>query len=456
MRTQTIAGIIAEYNPFHNGHSYQIAQIRKHLHPDYIVVVMSGDFVQRGAPALMDKDTRAKMCLLAGADLVLELPVAAATGSASCFAMGAVDLLRACGVVTHLCFGAETDDLPRMQKLAEILCQEPHFYRQALKKYLKEGYSFPAARALALPDYADLLRQPNNILAVSYLAALHSGSTDLGTMKPVLIPRIGANYHGTNFADLSDRSSAPRILGSAEGIRTLLFFGQNKCSEEGTADCPCDSLRASACGALFDSHAAAPSACRALFDSHAAALSAMVPDTTFRIMKEYEQSSAFLREDDFSLLLAHCLLRETRESLLMYRDFDEALANRVLSLRPEFTTWSRFCELLKTKNTTYTGISRALTHLLLGLKKDTVSQSGVFYLRVLGFRKEASPLLIKIKECAGAPLLTTPADAGQILCLQGLAQLQQDLYAADLYRTVLTARCGHAFPNEYRKKLLIL
>lgn len=141
MRT---VGIIAEYNPFHNGHAYRIAEIRKQLKADYVVIAISGDFVQRGTPAVIDKYARTAMALSCGADLVIELPAIWTVSSAESFAMAGVTLFEKMGCVDTLCFGAECDDLELLDSIAEVLANEPASYKESLASYLKEGLSFPA------------------------------------------------------------------------------------------------------------------------------------------------------------------------------------------------------------------------------------------------------------------------------------------------------------------------
>lgn len=146
----TITAVIAEYNPFHNGHAYQLAKARELTGADYLVVIMSGDFVQRGAPAILDQHDRAELALLGGADLILQLPCHFALGSAQHFARGAVSLLTALGCVDFLCFGSEYGDTAPFLELADILLHEPEEYRELLSGLLRNGLSFPTARAQAL------------------------------------------------------------------------------------------------------------------------------------------------------------------------------------------------------------------------------------------------------------------------------------------------------------------
>lgn len=148
-----ITGLITEYNPFHNGHKYHIEQTRKLTGADAIIVVMSGNFVQRGVPAILPKHMRVKATLQVGASLVLELPVCYATGSAEFFAHGAISLLDQLGCVNSICFGSECGDINLLQEVAHVICEEPPAFQETLQSYLKSGDSFPLARQKALKTY---------------------------------------------------------------------------------------------------------------------------------------------------------------------------------------------------------------------------------------------------------------------------------------------------------------
>ena len=167
-----ITAVIAEYNPFHFGHRYQLEQIKKHS--DAAVVIMSGPFVQRGEAAITDKWTRARAALLNGADLVLELPVIFALASAREFASGAVSLLDRTRAIDKLCFGTESGDAEALIKAAEIIENEPPQVSGKIKALVSEGMSYPAARELAFSELVPggLLSSPNNILAIEYIRAL--------------------------------------------------------------------------------------------------------------------------------------------------------------------------------------------------------------------------------------------------------------------------------------------
>ena len=213
----SVLGIVAEFNPFHNGHLHLLTAVKDNGSFDAVVCVMSGSFLQRAEPAICNKWSRAEMALKAGIDLVIELPFCFAVRSAYYFARGAVQLLERTGVVTHLGFGSEHGNLTHLQKIAAILVQEPDDYKVLLKKLLGLGLSFPAARSQALQQFLgpqsinleELLTGSNNILAIEYL---HNIKKDNLNLLPFTIPRIGQNYHSEQLSNYS----------SATAIRTAL------------------------------------------------------------------------------------------------------------------------------------------------------------------------------------------------------------------------------------------
>ena len=232
------AAIIAEYNPFHEGHRYQIEETRKITGADYILVIMSGDFVQRGAPAIFNKYRRTKEALLGGADAVIELPSLYAVSSAEFFAGGGVTLLNQLGMVDYLSFGSESGDIDQIRYCANLLIDVPPSYQNALSLFLKQGLSYPAARNKAVlktvcPPVSDqsftdisafsveeinaLFSSPNNILAVEYCKALHALKS---SVKPVTVKRQGAGYHEDSLSD------DPMIFNSASAIRKAMEQGR--------------------------------------------------------------------------------------------------------------------------------------------------------------------------------------------------------------------------------------
>ena len=204
-----VVGIIAEYNPFHKGHAYQIQKEKEQCGAEFAVVVMNGDFVQRGEPAIFDKYTRTKEALLGGADLIFELPVRFGLSSAGDFAMGGILALNALPFVTHLCFGTETGDLTPLLQAATFLCDEPDSYRTRVKHFVKQGILYPKARSLALAAESGLPTEtwdsPNNILGLEYCVALQKLHSKI---KPFTIRREGQGYHDNDTPALSDFPSA--------------------------------------------------------------------------------------------------------------------------------------------------------------------------------------------------------------------------------------------------------
>lgn len=407
-------GLITEYNPFHNGHAYHIEKAKMLTGADRVIVVMSGDFVQRGAPAVMPKHLRAESALLSGASLIIELPVCFATGSAEYFAQGSISLLNQLGCIDSICFGSECGDLHLLKEIAQILADEPIEYQTALKQALKEGASFPAARQKALNIYSDkyseILASPNNILGIEYLKALakiHS------KMEPFTIKRIGAGYHDM---DIDGQFS------SATAIRSDIYQ-------------------------LADVNSSSES----LPLTH---IQTQVPSSCHELMKKNYQTRYPVKADDFSLLLKAKLLSETAGSLSHYLDISPELANRILRLRNDYLSFEQFCDLLKTKELTRSRISRSFIHVLLGITNDwlTAMKAPAPYARILGFRRDHADLLGILKRTSDIPLITSPARA--VLADTAYQMLELDIYASDLYESVITDLYGTLFHNELTKQII--
>lgn len=432
-----VTGIIAEYNPFHNGHAFHIEETRKNTQADYCIAVISGDFVQRGAPALLNKYDRAKMALENGIDLVIELPVIAATSSAENFAQGGVCLLDALGVVSHISFGAEAataSAVDLLGRLAAFFAFEPPAFREYLDQALKSGCSFPAARAKAaltclqqthsdsmdantLAQLEQLLASPNNILAIEYMKAIRRHDCKL---TPSVVTRTGAGYHD---ADTDTE------LASASALRNFIF--QNSSEQKNNADTLNQML------------------------THT------VPDSVRELLLTAYENHAFLQEDDFSDLLYYELQRQLLHPTASDADATRSdLAQRITNKLEAFTCWSEFVSDLKTKNQTYTAISRYLQHALLGIDDEllTAAQNCHYapYARILGFRKDASPLLKELQAHSQIPLLRKIAKERQRLTPEQQKLLDLDVYAADLYNRILFSKFGMQRKNEYREPLIIL
>lgn len=403
-----IVGLITEYNPFHAGHLYHMQQARELTGADYCVVLMSGSFVQRGEPAIFDKYRRTKAALLAGADLVLEMPVAFSTASAHEFAAYGVALLSAIGV-DAVVFGSECGQIEFLKQAASALNHESAEFQERLRKGLKAGLTYPQARAKALEmedTWASVLTSPNNILGIEYLRAaedLHS------PMEFYTISRKGSGYHEDTLADAN--------FPSASAIRGII---RNSLSKD-----------------------------KDLLDILASHLPAVThPAYTGAV-------PVFV--DDFSELLNAAVLQ--MQATFSIADLSPELAAR-LAKPPYFPlSFEERIQALKTRQLTYTRVSRALLHLVLGMREEDISrwkeEGYALYARILGFCRQSSPLLSCLHKKSSIPLITKMADAAQNLSPSALALLEQEVYASHLYQTVRMKRSG-VFQNEYTEGLVFV
>ena len=425
-----IVGLITEYNPFHAGHLYHMQQARKLTGADYCVVLMSGSFVQRGEPAIFDKYLRTKTALLAGADLVLEIPAAFSTASAHEFAAYGVALLSAIGV-DAVVFGSECGQVEILKQAAYALNHESAEFQERLRKGLKAGLTYPQARAKALGEtqaggtrvenvedfhantdvsnshiWSSILNSPNNILGIEYLRAaedLHS------PMEFYTISREGSGYHEDTLSEAK--------FPSASAIRGII---RNSLSKD-----------------------------KDLLDILASHLPAVThPAYTGAV-------PVFV--DDFSGLLNATVLQ--MQATFSIADLSPELAAR-LTKPPYFPlSFEERIQALKTRQLTYTRVSRALLHLVLGMREEDISrwkdEGYALYARILGFRRQSSPLLSCLHKKSSIPLITKMADAAQSLAPSALALLEQEVYASHLYQTVRIKR-GGVFQNEYTEGLVFV
>ncbi len=389
-----VTGIIAEYNPFHNGHKYQIDEIKAN-ECDYVIAVLSGDFTQRGEPSIVDKYARTRMALLGGVDLVIELPVIYATADAKRFASGGVSILHNLGVVDELAFGVEAGNEQIILKLAEFLSDPPALYEETLDGYLRKGYSYPLARQKALELYfpqsmLSNLDKPNTILAIEYCKAIRSLHSDI---KPQAITRKGADYSATEL-DVDGMSSA-------SAIRLLL-------SE-----------------AFVDS---------ILYDH--------MPAECVDVLRE----SKFMFLNDFSSYLHYKLMHET--DFVDFLDVTSAFSSRITSSIPQFIDFDSFISVLKSKNITHTSVNRLLTHIMLNIHGNAPVTAP--YARVLGFRRSAEPLLSEIKRRSRIPLITKLADTDMH------SSLEIDIASAHIYEVAVTDKYHIPIRNEYERQIVIV
>lgn len=409
-----VCGIIAEYNPFHNGHLHHLSESRRITEADYIIVVMSGNFMQRGTPALMDKYQRARSALSCGADLVIELPAYYSTGSAEYFAKGAVSLLDKLGVVTHISFGSECGDVNLLKSISDIISLESSAYQEALRSLLKNGLTFPNARTAALlqvcpeiTEAASVLSTPNNILGIEYLKSLKQLNS---TIQPVTIQRKGADYHEKELDNCHSSATALRYaLQKGLSLQEL----QNQ-----------------------------------------------MPPEAYQVLEAYSTTNLPIYLGDFSEILYYKLLSEREKGYEEYVDVSPALSDRIRNHLYEFNGYENFCDLLKTKEITHSRISRCLLHILLNIRKD---QSDFYmhnlditpYARILGFKRASSELLSTIHENTKIPLVTKLADAHKQLSLDALEMLRQEIRINDIYSLIRASKAKIPMMNEYSTPIVI-
>ncbi len=370
------AAVICEYNPFHRGHAYHLARARALSGADYVICAMSGSVTQRGAFARHDKWTRARAALSCGADLVLELPARFACAPAQAFAGGGVALLASLGVVTHLAFGCEKDAMAHLSAAAASLGEETPAFRDALRRRLDAGDAYPRARALAMQavcgadGLSDAIAQPNAALALEYLRALPAH------IAPVVIAREGAGYH--------EESLCP--MASATAVRRALKQGR-----------------------LDEALAAVPDAA---------------------LLKSAEARSDIHEEESLTQALLYRLRTTAPEALAQISGMDEGLEYRFLAAARTADTREALLAAVKTKRYTHTRLSRAATNALLGVTKAFARENAApTYARILGFRRDAAPLLRAIKERASIPLITKSADFDPDEPLFALDLRAQDLWS---------------------------
>lgn len=383
-----ILGIIAEYNPFHNGHQYHLQKSLELTKAEFSVCVMSGNFTQRGELAFWDKWQRAKMAIDNGVDLVLELPFAFACNNAEEFAYGGIQLLNGLGCVTDFSFGSENGDLESLKKVAEFLVNEPLEYRQQLNGFLKTGLSFPMSRSRALETCcgqfeSKILQSSNNILAVEYLKQwLMSGQA----MKPWAIKREDPGYHSValegNFA-------------SATAIR-------NQWKEK----------------------------------QETQSLSNFLPEKTISILKESNPIDCQITKQLDKILLYQLHSMSTMELKEIF-SVTEGLENRVKKAVLSSKNMEELIARIKSKRYTETRIKRLLIHSLLHLKRsdyERIKNERILYGRVLGFNQKGVELLhvLKKKKMAQFPIYTNLKKTEIQKTNQNIL-LKYDVLASDLY-----------------------
>ncbi len=370
-----VVGIVAEFDPFHNGHQYLCSEAVRLAEADFSVAIMSGNFCERGEPAIVDKYTRTRMALLGGIDLVLELPPIYATASAGEFALGALRIMKKLKVITHIAFGCEDDCKEAYLFLAKLLSEEPEELSILLRQSMADGLSYPKAREHAVIRYVEeylplseckdytadnihvILGKPNNTLVLEYLIAMNK--LQMTNLTPIFVKRMGPEHN----------------------------------SEQ-----------------IYENHYASGSALRSMLCEPNATWQSFLPSESVRALDDALQHSGALYPEDFYPALQYALWSGA-DSLTTFWGVSRELNDRIHNLLKNHDgNMDTFIQDCKTKNNTLTAVNRALLHILLGITKEEhdlhkdCDYPALLY--VLGFRKESSELLHEIDTHADMPLIT--------------------------------------------------
>lgn len=376
-----ISGIAAEYNPFHLGHAYHIAETKRVTGSDAVIIAMSGNFVQRGLPAIIDKKERTKMALLNGADIVFELPCLYSLSSAEFFALGAVSLFDSLGCVNYMSFGSEVDDINSLKSAAEILCFESEDFSKSIKKHLSTGISYPSARRHALSEtlpaklplnFDNILSSPNNILGIEYCKQILKLNSSI---KPITINRFGSKYHETNLNE---------NFPSATSIRNYLLESTN-----------------------------------------IEKLKNQLPISVYKIIISLINNGYdFAKEDKIVEYLNY------KKNCMDYNgtyiqnlpDISEGLHNRIAKNISSFKKYNEIIKDIKTKRYTYSRISRILCQYFIGFDNFNTKLLRSLpcpYARILGFTSIGASILKEMKKSTTIPLFSKlPKDKNEVLELE--------------------------------------
>lgn len=390
-----VLGIVSEYNPFHKGHEYHLKESKNSISADFVVCVMSGNFLQRGEPALFNKWIRAEAAIKCGIDIVFELPAPYACNSAEHFAQKAISILDRLGCVTHISFGSESGNIHDIIKMADPLLFESEDYKKSLKNYMDKGLSFPRANQLAAQDCSStidpsILSNPNNILGLEYIKALYA---EKSSIKPITIKRHLTDYHDTSI------NSHTHIC-SASAIRSHLESGHSLNSMKN-----------------------------------------FIPEASFETMKHYMASKikpTFY--SDFFGLIQYKLLSSSPEDLRKIFSVREGIEYRLIEMAKKSSTLEDLIMGIKTKRYLRTGIQRMLTHILLNITKEDMlyfNKSDSHYGRLLAASSNGLSLLnlIKRKGLSDMPLITNINK--EVHSSTSIAKLlKYDILANDIYNLV--------------------
>ncbi len=411
----SIYSSIVEYNPFHSGHLYHLNRIKSFKDCEAVIVVMSGNFVQRGEPAIIDKWSRTEIAIKNGIDLVIELPLAYSIQDARGFAYGAISLLSSMGIVDKVVFGSESSDMERLKKIASVLVDEPQEFKIFMKKYLKEGLSFPNARRYAIANIinesADLISRSNDILGLEYVYSLMKLKSSI---EPLTIKRQGADYNDFNMRE---------NFSSATAIRSHI-------REKGNLDVD-------------------------------------VPDYTKQVLeREFKLGRGPIFYENVSDLILSMLNLKTKDELRTIHGVTEGLENRIKKFLPWVGEINELLGKIKTKRFTYTRLKRTMLNILFGITKEDIKIFNLYgpqYIKVLGFNDTGKKILSKMREEALLPVIVLSSQfyrrkklSSEINYDVFKRQFELELVATQIYKLLFKDPSLRKTYSDFREPLYIV
>ena len=376
-------GIIAEYNPLHNGHLYHIEEAKRLAGSDAVVVAMSGDYVQRGEPAILDKWERTELALKHGADIVVEIPTLFCLGNAMQYGKAGIGILESMSSVKYLAFGSESGEIDDLIRIAANINSRQEEIDRIITELIKSGYSYPRARSVAYSEIFDdskgriVLEGSNDILALEYLKACKR-------LRPIAVKRVGADYNGMIDPDMRFQS--------ATAIRTELLNRKD--------------------------------------------ITDYVPMDVSAAIEQAKFSDHLTYPDDWMNTLKYAVMSMTAEEIDACPSGGEGLGNRIKPLISEAKNWDEFVESVKSKRYTHTRISRLCMQIILGINRENFESEQAQYVRVLGFSKKGREMIADMSNDDSLPMITNINKQRELFTNEGLRQMELDVHAANIYNLV--------------------
>ena len=424
-----ITGLIVEYNPFHNGHIYHLQKSLEKTNADASIAVMSGNFIQRGEPALFDKFSRAKAAVKSGVDLVVELPSIYASQSAELFAKGSVALLNSLGCVNSICFGSEEGNIDALYLIASILCLEPQEFKEKLSSYLSEGMLFPTARNKALFDYInspdfsfgdnfnsidlseerlnDILSSSNNILGIEYIKQLILLKSDI---KPFTIGRIHSEYNSEEISGNINSATAVR-----KKLHEIISSVYNHHSSD--VDSLIDTIK------------------------NSTDITNSIPEATLNMIESnIEKGFLPIYPEYFFEALISTIIRD-KKNLKSYFDISEGIENKIFKAALVAKDYNELLNLVKSKRYTMTRIKRCLNNILLGITKEDMELAKgintIPYVRILAFNSKGREIIREIKKSSEIKIINKFSEVEHFMDDKNFKFLiENDIKCTDIYNTI--------------------